>query len=64
MNTATVAAKPAKQPKPLPAPNSDFYGRTQRRGSRATRVQRERNRGVARERRGTANRLEFNQKES
>src|SRR6202142_168419 len=23
--TATVAAKPAKQPKPLPAPNSDFY---------------------------------------
>src|ERR1700733_8818760 len=26
MTTATVAAKPAKQPKPLPAPNSDFYG--------------------------------------
>ena len=25
MTTATVAAKPAKQPKPLPAPNSDFY---------------------------------------
>jgi hypothetical protein len=24
MTTATVAAKPAKQPKPLPAPNSDF----------------------------------------
>ena len=24
MTTATVAAKPAKQP-PLPAPNSDFY---------------------------------------
>src|ERR1700733_2452950 len=23
--TATVTAKPAKQPKPLPAPNSDFY---------------------------------------
>ena len=23
--TATVATKPAKQPKPLPAPNSDFY---------------------------------------
>src|SRR5882762_3341066 len=23
--TATAAAKPAKQPKPLPAPNSDFY---------------------------------------
>jgi alkylation response protein AidB-like acyl-CoA dehydrogenase len=23
--SATVAAKPAKQPKPLPAPNSDFY---------------------------------------
>jgi len=23
--TATVAAKPAKQAKPLPAPNSDFY---------------------------------------
>jgi len=25
MTTAPVAAKPAKQPKPLPAPNSDFY---------------------------------------
>jgi hypothetical protein len=25
MTTATVAVKPAKQPKPLPAPNSDFY---------------------------------------
>jgi alkylation response protein AidB-like acyl-CoA dehydrogenase len=25
MTTATVAAKAAKQPKPLPAPNSDFY---------------------------------------
>jgi hypothetical protein len=25
MTTATVAAKPAMQPKPLPAPNSDFY---------------------------------------
>ena len=25
MTTATVAAKPAKQLKPLPAPNSDFY---------------------------------------
>jgi len=25
MTTATVAAKPAKQPKPLPPPNSDFY---------------------------------------
>jgi len=25
MTPATVAAKPAKQPKPLPAPNSDFY---------------------------------------
>jgi len=25
MTTPTVAAKPAKQPKPLPAPNSDFY---------------------------------------
>src|SRR5260221_2206575 len=25
MTTATVAAKPAKQPKPLPVPNSDFY---------------------------------------
>src|SRR5258707_14013409 len=25
MTTATVAAKPAKQPRPLPAPNSDFY---------------------------------------
>src|SRR5271169_2609536 len=25
MTTATVAAKPAKQPKPLPAPDSDFY---------------------------------------
>ena len=23
--TATLAAKPARQPKPLPAPNSDFY---------------------------------------
>src|SRR6202789_101537 len=23
--TVAVAAKPAKQPKPLPAPNSDFY---------------------------------------
>ncbi len=23
--TATVAAKPARQPKSLPAPNSDFY---------------------------------------
>jgi alkylation response protein AidB-like acyl-CoA dehydrogenase len=25
MTTATIAAKPAMQPKPLPAPNSDFY---------------------------------------
>jgi hypothetical protein len=25
MTTATVAVKPATQPKPLPAPNSDFY---------------------------------------
>ena len=25
MTTATVSAKPAMQPKPLPAPNSDFY---------------------------------------
>src|SRR5258708_543899 len=25
MTTGTVGAKPAKQPKPLPAPNSDFY---------------------------------------
>jgi hypothetical protein len=25
MTTATVTAKPAKQQKPLPAPNSDFY---------------------------------------
>src|ERR1700692_3916267 len=25
MTTATVAAKPAKERKPLPAPNSDFY---------------------------------------
>src|ERR1700721_2702635 len=25
MTTATIAAKPARQPKPLPTPNSDFY---------------------------------------
>jgi hypothetical protein len=25
MTSATIATKPAKQPNPVPAPNSDFY---------------------------------------